>query len=62
MDASNLRSLLYLAGMDGEEQGRMALVIAGPVWVWFLVCISQGLEYTARQRTHHNDMERECLL
>jgi hypothetical protein len=40
-------TLLYLAfGMDGEEQGRLALVIAGPVWVWFLVCITQGLEYT----------------
>ena len=40
-------TLLYLVfGMDGEEQGRLALVIAGPVWVWFLVCISQGLEYT----------------
>ena len=40
-------TLLYAAfGMDGEEQGRLALVIAGPVWVWFVVCITQGLEYT----------------
>jgi len=40
-------TLLYVAlGMDGEEQARLALVMAGPVWVWFLVCITQGLEYT----------------
>ena len=40
-------TLLYVAyAMDGEEQGRLALVIAGPVWIWFLVCINQGLEYT----------------
>lgn len=40
-------TLLYAAlGMDGEEQARLALVMAGPVWVWFVVCITQGLEYT----------------
>ena len=40
-------TLLYAAlGMDGEEQARLALVMAGPVWAWFVVCITQGLEYT----------------
>ncbi len=40
-------TLLYAAlGMDGEEQARLALVMAGPVWVWFVVCITQGLVYT----------------
>ena len=40
-------TLVYAAlGMDGEEQARLALVMAGPVWVWFVICISQGLEYT----------------
>ena len=40
-------TLVYAAFcLDGEEQARLALVIAGPVWIWFVVCISQGLEYT----------------
>ena len=40
-------TLVYAAlGMDGEEQARLAVVLAGPVWIWFVVCISQGLEYT----------------
>ena len=40
-------TLVYAAiCMDGEEQARLSLVLAGPVWVWFVVCISQGLEYT----------------
>ena len=40
-------TLIYAAiCMDGEEQARLSLVLAGPVWIWFVVCISQGLEYT----------------
>ena len=40
-------TLVYAAlGMDGEEQARLAVVLAGPVWIWFVICISQGLEYT----------------
>ena len=40
-------TMLYAAFMmEGEEQARLALVIAGPAWVWFVVCCSQGLEYT----------------
>ena len=40
-------TLVYAAlGMDGEEQARLAVVLAGPVWIWFVVCITQGLEYT----------------
>ena len=40
-------TLVYAAlGMDGEEQARLAVVLAGPVWIWFMVCITQGLEYT----------------
>jgi hypothetical protein len=30
---------------DGEEQARLALVIGGPVWVWFVVCCSMELEF-----------------
>ncbi len=39
-------TMLYAAfGMDGEEQARLALVIAGPIWVWFVVCCAMGLEF-----------------
>ena len=31
--------------LDGEEQARLALVIGGPVWVWFVVCCSMSLEF-----------------
>ena len=38
-------TMLYAAFMmDGEEQARLALVIAGPVWVWFIVSIIMELE------------------
>ena len=32
--------------LEGEAMARMAVVIAGPVWVWFVVCIALGLEIT----------------
>ena len=44
--------------MDGEEQARLAVVLAGPVWIWFVICISQGLEYTMG-KTYHNELEGE---
>ena len=54
-DTSNLVSgffllttvtMLYTAFMmEGEEMARMAVVIAGPVWVWFVIACAQGLEY-----------------
>ena len=31
--------------LDGEEQARLALVIAGPVWVWFVIICAMGLEW-----------------
>jgi len=31
--------------LDGEEQARLALVIGGPIWVWFVVCCSMSLEF-----------------
>ena len=38
-------TMLYAAFMmDGEEQARLALVIAGPVWVWFILSIMMELE------------------
>ena len=40
-------TMLYAAFMmEGEEQARLALVIAGPVWVWFVIMCSQSLEWT----------------
>ena len=38
--------MLYAAFcLDGEEQARLALVIAGPVWVWFVIICAMGLEW-----------------
>jgi tryptophan-rich sensory protein len=40
-------TMLYAAlMMEGEEQARLALVIAGPVWVWFIISIVMELEIT----------------
>ena len=39
--------MLYAAFLTtGRTQARLAAVIAGPIWVWFLVCIALGLEIT----------------
>ncbi|MFL2944179.1 MAG: hypothetical protein ACJZ2J_02465 [Candidatus Poseidoniales archaeon] len=27
---------------EGVQQARLATVIAGPIWVWFIICIAQG--------------------
>tara|TARA_X000001036_G_scaffold298277_1_gene277353 strand:+ start:157 stop:390 length:234 start_codon:yes stop_codon:yes gene_type:complete len=35
--------MLYAAFFtEGEQQARLATVIAGPIWVWFIICIAQG--------------------
>ena len=31
--------------LEGEAMARMAVVIAGPVWVWFVIICAQGLEW-----------------
>jgi len=39
--------MLYAAYLTtGRAQARLAAVIAGPIWVWFVVCIALGLEIT----------------
>ena len=39
--------MLYAAFLTaGRAQARLAAVIAGPIWVWFVVCIVLGLEIT----------------
>ena len=39
--------MLYAAFLTtGRAQARLAAVIAGPIWVWFVVCIALGLEIT----------------
>ena len=55
-------TLVYAAiCMDGEEQARLSLVLAGPVWVWFfVVCISQGAGPYHGQGTHNNELEGQC--
>ena len=36
-------TMLYAAFFtEGEQQARLATVIAGPIWVWFIVCSVQG--------------------
>ena len=37
--------MLYAAFLTtGRAQARLAAVIAGPIWVWFVIIIAQGLE------------------
>ncbi|MEE3082493.1 MAG: hypothetical protein VX320_00195 [Candidatus Thermoplasmatota archaeon] len=39
-------TMLYAAFMtEGQDQARLAVVIAGPVFVWFVVSIAMGLEW-----------------
>jgi len=39
--------MLYAAFLTaGRAQARLAAVIAGPIWVWFVMCIALGLEIT----------------
>ena len=39
--------MLYAAFLTaGRAQARLAAVIAGPIWVWFVTCIALGLEIT----------------
>ena len=37
-------TMLYVAFFtEGEQQGRLTAVIAGPAWVWFIICVSLDL-------------------
>ena len=39
--------MLYAAFLTaGRALARIAAVIAGPIWVWFVMCIALGLEIT----------------
>ena len=39
--------LLYAAFMtEGQAQARLTAVIAGPIWVWFIVCSALELDVT----------------
>ena len=39
-------TMLYAAFFtEGQVQARLAAVIAGPVFVWFIVCIAMGVEW-----------------
>ena len=36
-------TMLYAAFLtEGEQQARLATVIAGPIWAWFVICAVQG--------------------
>lgn len=44
--------LVYAAFIsEGREQARLAAVICGPVFVWFLVCMALDLEFLANTFT-----------
>ena len=32
--------------LEGEERAKMAVLIAGPIWVWFVIICAQGLEWS----------------
>ena len=32
--------------LEGEERARMAVLIAGPIWVWFVIICAQSLEWS----------------
>ena len=39
--------LLYAAFLtEGQAQARLTAVIAGPIWVWFIVCAALELDVT----------------
>ena len=39
--------MLYAAFMtEGRDRARLAAVVAGPIFVWFVLCIALGLEIT----------------
>ena len=39
--------MFYAAFMtDGRDRARLAAVVAGPIFVWFVLCIALGLEIT----------------
>ena len=52
-------TMIYVAFFTkGELQGRLTTVIAGPVWIWFMICVSMdltmmngGVEYVFRSTT-----------
>tara|TARA_B100000902_G_C26736259_1_gene633869 strand:- start:179 stop:547 length:369 start_codon:yes stop_codon:yes gene_type:complete len=45
-------SLVYAAFMtEGREQARLAAVICGPVFVWFIICTVLGLDLLSNEFT-----------
>ena len=39
--------MFYAAFMtEGQDRARLAAVVAGPIFVWFVLCIALGLEIT----------------
>ena len=39
--------MFYAAFMtEGRDRARLAAVVAGPIFVWFVLCIALGLEIT----------------
>ena len=43
--------------LEGEAMARMAVVIAGPVWVWFVIICAQGLEWKPGQDPDDDELE-----
>jgi hypothetical protein len=54
--------MLYAAFMnEGRAQARLAAVIAGPIFVWFVLCAILGLEITYPTTDYTFDLSGEII-
>ena len=54
--------MLYAAFMnEGRAQARLAAVIAGPIFVWFVLCIIPGLEITYATTDYNFEFSGEVI-
>ena len=54
--------MLYAAFMnEGRAQARLAAVIAGPIFVWFVLCIILGLEITYATTDYNFEFSGEVI-
>ena len=54
--------MLYAAFMnEGRAQARLAAVIAGPIFVWFVLCITLGLQITYATTDYNFEFSGEVI-
>ena len=55
--------LLYAAFLtEGQAQARLTAVIAGPIWVWFIVCAALELDVTYATENPNWELSGEMAL